>query len=71
MVLLSRPNTNTQTNTLNLEMFANTYIDFTTKTSLAPLLGFSKRVLEADKWQELDLQDHCTTAHTDFIMSHY
>lgn len=30
------------TNTLKVEMFATVSIDFTTNTSLAPLLGFSK-----------------------------
>lgn len=43
------------TNTLKVGMFADTSIDFTTNTSLAPLLGFSKRALEADKWHESDL----------------
>lgn len=43
------------TNTLKVEMFATASIDFTANTSLAPLLGFSKRALEADKWHESDL----------------
>lgn len=43
------------TNTLKVEMFATTSIDFTANTSLAHLLGFSKRTLEADKWHESDL----------------
>lgn len=48
-------NVKANTNTLKVELFSNANIDFATNTSLASVLGFSKRKLEADKWHESDL----------------
>jgi hypothetical protein len=41
-------------NTLHSEIYANRPIDFTRENSLADMLGFKKRVLEAGKWHISD-----------------
>lgn len=41
-------------NTLKTEIYTSDEVDFTQKESIAPLLGFSSRKLEANKWHESD-----------------
>lgn len=42
-------------NTLKSEVFSSRALDFTQKASIAPLLGFSAKTLEANKWYESDI----------------
>ncbi len=41
-------------NTLKTEIFSSEEVDFTQEASIAPLLGFSKTKLDANKWHESD-----------------